>query len=511
MRGWDIRPNSAIDDVFFSVDTLRARSRDLYVSNPLAAAIISVLSTYTVGTGLRVMPKVQADILGISDDEADELNVKIAREFHIWADSPNCDFSRRLNFAQLQQLTIRSMLLSGDTPILLPYVSRPGVEYSLTVRLLEADRICNPMYYNWDRPIYAGVELTEAGEVTAYHVRQVHPFQGVLNAAITKHLFDWVRVPAYGELTGRPNVLLVAEFERPEQPRGVPILSKVIQILKDTDRFIKAEISSAEIAARFVFAVTSQFPNAEMFAQLSKSDKEELVKLSQYDVPISKENLAVFMKPGDSLNFLNSQRPSGTFDPFINSIAKSIGAAIEVPQEILLGKFDSSYTAARAAQLRFGKRIDVLRNILRTQMCQPIYSEFMAEAAARGTLDLPKYFETSRMRLAYEAAEWAGPTLGSLDPAKEIQASKDKVIQGHSTMEREALEINGTNYFGNLKQQGKEKRRAEAEGLPYPAVAEPAKVTQSFTDSGTDTEIGAEAEPDPTKEPPKESDPEAKR
>lgn len=494
VKGWRARPIAPIDDIFFSIDTLRGRSRDLYVSNPLAAAIIDVLVMYTIGTGLVYLPKIDAEILGLSDEEAAKINLAIRQEYQVWSSTPNCDWYRRLNFPQLQEMALRTMLLSGDCPTIVAYLDRPGVDYSFVLRMIESDRVCNPLYYNWVKPIYSGIELgdPDTGEdpgIIAYHIKQIHPYQGVINAAITKHLYDWVRIEAFGAETGRPNVLMLCQYERPESPRGVPILSKVIEIMKDTSRYIEAEISAAEVAAKFIVAITSPFPNADCLNNLTEDEKKLLYTLRDYEVPIQGGNKAVFLKPEDKMEFLTSGRPYTGFDPFVSAIGKFVGAAVGVPVEVLLASYTSSYNASKGNLLRFAKRIEVLRNLVRVQLCNPAVSEFMSEAVARGRLSLPGYFEDSRRRLAYEQGEWAGSGMGSLDPQRDIAAARDRIVTGISDLEKECLSYDGSNYKAVLRQRGKERAESEVEELPYVGVQEPAKVHQTFTDKGEDSEL----------------------
>src|SRR5258708_1903303 len=377
MKGWLARPNSPIDDVFFSIETLRGRSRDLYESNAIAAAIIDATVLYVIGTGLQSLPDVDGEVLGITEDEADTLNDQIRKEFNVWGSSPNCDFYRRQNLPQLQEMALRTMLLSGDCPTIPTYLDEPGVEYKLVLRMLESDRVCNPLYYNWERPIYSGVETNEAGRVVAYHIKQIHPYQGVINATILKNLYSWIRIEAYGEETGRPNVLLLAEFKRPEQPRGVPILAHVLEILKDSDRFMKAAISAEEVAAKFVMAITSQFPNQDFLNTLSDDERKLLHSLKDYEVPIEGQNKAVFLKPGDTMTMLNASRANSNFDSLTSATAKFIGAGVGMPYDILLATFSGNFSASHGSVLRWGKRVNYLRNLIFSQLLNPIYSASM--------------------------------------------------------------------------------------------------------------------------------------
>lgn len=492
-RNWQNRPGSPDSDIVLNLDLMRSRSRELYMGNPVARAIVNTQRLYAVGTGIKPLPKVDAKKLKMSEQEANDFDELLRNEWNLWADDVYCDWQRRYNFYQLQDLCLTNMLMNGDCPVLLPYVDDEFAPYSLTIRMLEADRLQNPIYYNYQRNILGGVELDRNGKIVSYHIRQVHPHQTFWPSDIVEKLFQWVEVPAFGPLTGRPNMLLVHEPERCEQRRGVPVLASVIEILKQLDRFIKAETAAAEICARFVAQVKSQFPNADFLANLCDEEvRKDLFSLDRYDISVDDANKINFMKPGDTLEFYHAQRPAASFDPFVSAVSKLSGAACGVPYEILLSAFAASYSASRAAFLLFEKRIDVLRHLLVMLFCRPIYCEFLSEAVERGYIKAPGFFEDIRMRAAYCACEWIGAPLGSIDPQKDLAASKQKIILGASTMEREAAELTGTNFKHNLAQQKEEVGICHDAGLPYPSVDTPITRTMKIEDI---SESGQPAKP----------------
>lgn len=59
---------------------------------------------------------------------------------------------------------------------------------------------------------------------------------------------EWQRVEAYGEKTGRKNVLHLMCRERIDQRRGVPFLAPVIEALKQLGRYTDAELIAAVIS-----------------------------------------------------------------------------------------------------------------------------------------------------------------------------------------------------------------------------------------------------------------------
>lgn len=58
-----------------------------------------------------------------------------------------------------------------------------------------------------------------------------------------------------------------------------------------------------------------------------------------------------FMEPGEDVVFADPKRPANGFDAFVNSVATQVGAALEIPKDLLMKAFNASYSASRAALL----------------------------------------------------------------------------------------------------------------------------------------------------------------
>ncbi len=98
LKGWLWGGGSSKEDIEDNITILRQRSRDLYMGGaPMATGALKTLRTNIVGSGLILKPQVNADFLKLSDQEAEELESAIEREFSLWADSVNCDFARLLH------------------------------------------------------------------------------------------------------------------------------------------------------------------------------------------------------------------------------------------------------------------------------------------------------------------------------------------------------------------------------------------------------------------------------
>ena len=115
LRAFFPNSSSPSSDIHDNADTLRQRSRMLYMSAPIATSAINTNRTKVVGTGLNLKATIDRDVLGLSPEAAKEWQTKTEAEFRLWAENRrSCDAMGLNNFYGLQQLTLKSWLMSGD-------------------------------------------------------------------------------------------------------------------------------------------------------------------------------------------------------------------------------------------------------------------------------------------------------------------------------------------------------------------------------------------------------------
>ena len=480
MRGWKARSSSPEEDIDLNLYSLRNRCRDLYMNAPLARSSIQTTRTNVIGSGLRLKSRIDFKYLGLSEEEADEWEQTVEREFSLWADSVHCDALKINNFYEMQQLAQLMWLQSGDGFALLKQDKPlPYMPYGLRLHLIEADRVCTPNNIsniiageinifaiegtaaNGNRVI-SGVEIDSSGAVVAYHICNRYPQSFYLANNMTS--LYWTRVEAFGKRTGRPNVLHLMESERAEQRRGVPFLAPVIEPLKQLTRYTEAELMAAVVTGMFTVFVKSDGPSSEM--PLGSMVAEDQQVSSGESVSYELGNGAInILQPGEDITMANPGRPNTAFEGFVNALSRYIGAALEIPQELLQKSFNASYSAARAALLEAWKMFKMRRTWMAQDFCQPVYDEWLAQAIALGRIKAPRFFDDPIIRKAWSGAEWNGPAPGQLDALKEINAAEKRIKNGVATREQETMEINGGNFDRNIQQAKREQKLMKDAGL----------------------------------------------
>lgn len=469
MRGWLASSKSPQEDIDRNIPILRQRSRSLYMSAPLAVSAIKTNRTNIVGEGLRLKSTIDAAFLRMTPEAAAEWQRNTEREFELWADSKFCDSTRVNNFYEIQQVACLSWLMNGDACALVEYERpTPAFPYGLRVHLIEADRVSTPHTSGTAVNLYAtesttgnrifnGVEVTDAGRVVAYHICSTYP-NSQLRAAK-----KWQRVKAFGDKTGTPNVLMIFEAERAEQYRGVPYLAPVIESLKQLTRYGEAEMMAAVINGFFTVFITSEGNTGEV-GFTGVLDDEDRVSDDDLNYELGPGMVNV-LKPGEKIDIADAKRPSSNFDAFTTALAKYVGAALEIPVELLIKSFNSSYSASRAALLEAWKAFRMKRKWLAADFCQPLYEIFLTEAIANGRIKAPGFFLDPAIKKAYCRAQWNGPAPGMLDPVKEATAAEKRIAIGVSTRQRESIEMTGTDFDANVAQLARENQLMKEAGL----------------------------------------------
>ena len=455
--GWIVDAGNAEDSIDLQSSKLRQRARDLYEGGGLARSGPETLTTSVVGWGIQPKPKIDGDFLGMTDEAREEAEQAILREWKLWAENTMCDAERQQNFYGLQQLAFLSMLMSGDVFALFGMKENRRTPYQTTVRLLEADRICNPDSSGDSEStesdsggrIIDGVEIDQEGAVIRYYIASRSPIAGNDNSELT-----WTAIDAYGKDTGYPNILHIMTWERPEQRRGIPFVSAEIELIKQFSRYMNAELAGKVVSAMLTLFITSKEDDGKAGMEDAVNEDE---KVTDDELKLELAPGAIYdLPPGKDVTTVDPKRSDTQFESFVNTCITVIASSMGIPKEVLIKKYESNYTAARAALLDFWRMVRVYRTRFNTAFNQPIYEQWLSEAVAAGRIDAPGFFDDPAVRLAWCGCSWMGASMGHVDPLKEVNAAAVRIANNITTEEQEAMEYNGNDRSAIVRQRRKE-------------------------------------------------------
>lgn len=463
-RGFTAISTSAREDIEENNQTLRQRGRLMYMSNPVGASGIKTHRTNTIGVGLKLNPRPDEETLGLTSEQAKQWIKKTKTEFDIWAGSKrSCDAIGMNNFYEMQQVLLMSWLASGDVFAMVEHRQPSFLEpYSLRIKAIEADLCATKsgggflngltcgINSDTGNSVRDGVEIDKDGMPVAYWFRNTYPYE------MTAQKTEWTRVEAVGKKTGLPNVLHIANAERPGQYRGVTYMAQIIEPILQTGRYTNAEIMAAIVQSFLTgFVTTTEDASENPFNEaVPESEGEVSYNPEDYEMGPGQMNV---MNPGESVTFNNPTHPNTAFDAFTRAMFTQMGAALEIPRDILMKEFNASYSASRGALLEAWKSFRMYRTWFADDFCKPVYEIWLSEAIATGRIQAPGFFTDRTKREAWLNAEWIGPSQGQLDPGKEIAAEAMACEYGFSTYADSARRLNGSDFESNVRKLKREK------------------------------------------------------
>jgi len=442
---WRTLNNDPGEILLDAKEILSERSEDLDRNNPLACGAISSLEENIIGTGLRVQSMIDSSYLGLTDDEASEWQAQAERIFKLWACKQTADAKQEQNFYSMQATAFVAALLTGDCFAQRQF--RKSDFLGTCWRLVDSTRVCNPGKATDTRKISGGIERDAFGAPRIYHVTNIHPWS-------TKEKIVWRQISPYSRDGYTRDFIHAFRKRAVSEPRGRPILSPVIEALKQIGRYTEAELQAAVVSGLFTVFVKSPDGNVEIDA--FDGDQEES---EPEDPDYGLGNGAVVgLAEGEEITTANPGRPNSGFDPFVLAILRQIGVALGLPYELMIKHFTASYSASRAALNEAQRSFRQRRKWFADSFCQPIYESVIIEAVSKGYLSAPGFFDDYQVRSAYLSTQWAGDAWGSLDPLKDVNAAEKRLDLGITTRSQETLEYNGGDYEKNAMQRTKESK-----------------------------------------------------
>ena len=447
--------------------TLRKRSAELFTDNLYARGLLRRLITNEINTGLTPEATPDEPILGLEEDSLNEWTENVENRFNIWSkDARLCDYKHADTFGALQRAARLEALVTGDCLVVLRQSQRTGLPQ---VQLISGNMVQTP-YDNRQtlrkgHKVLHGVEFDNMGRVAAHWVR--------------KEDFTFVRIPAWGEKSGRQlSWLVYGTDRRMDEVRGQPILSLVLQSLKEIDRYRdsaqrKAVVNS--ILAMFIKKSADKPGTLPMTGGATRkgavmSQDSSAAEPRSYNIAEQIPGVVMEeLQQGEEPVGFHSQGTDLNFGTFEDAILQSIAWANEMPPEILRLSFSSNYSASQAAINEFKAYLSKQWAIWGETFCTPIYIDWLISETLQTRIKAPQLIDAWRDPLQYDifgawtGVEWYGNVKPSMNMRQSAQASQLLVDEGWSTNAREARGINGTKFSQNIKRLRRENElKAEA-------------------------------------------------
>lgn len=401
--GFNPSTNDLNYDIFNELGTIRERCCDLERNNCIAAGIVNTKVTSIIGSGLKIKPVIDDSKVNIS-----EYSQRIEDEFELWAgDKFECDGFSQSNFYEIEECVLRSILVKGDIFYKFSYFKNPGCRYSFKVYIIEPERVSNPNNQMDNDYLHSGIKYDKkTGSAIGFYY------------STGTNVKTWKFQPFISR-SGRVLARHVMFRKTSSQSRGISDLATIITMLKQLGDFTEAYLHKAVVSA-----ILSVFVKTEdgMGMQGLSSSSESSPVTSRYKLG---SGTVIQGTTDESVEVIESKTPSDTFDPFVLSILRQIGMAVELPFELLIKHFTSSYTAAQGAFLEAWRMFRRRREFLAKELCAPVYAGWFESCIIDGHLPFEEFLYADKLTKSYYLGhECSGDPQGHIDPLKANKADE---------------------------------------------------------------------------------------
>jgi lambda family phage portal protein len=469
--------------------TLRARSTQLFKQNLYARGIVRRLVTNIINTGLALEATPDEQILGVPEGQLADWAEAVENRFHLWERSPSlCDHRGQQAFGALQASAKLTALISGDVLVVVLQDPATGLP---RVRLVDGSRVQSPFGLGPDDPKIAqghtvkhGVELDADGRHVAFWVITVD--DGTAKKRVE-------RLAAKGKSGRRIAWLVYGTDKLLDEVRGEPLLSIILQSLREIDRYRDAVQRKAMLNATLAMFIKKDqetvgtrpltggavLRGKEIAPGAGAGKPPRTFKFAEMIPGTTLDELA----PGESPQGFPSTGTDEKFSDFEAAIVYAIGWALEIPPEILTLSFSSNYSASQAAINEFKLYLNPVRATWGDDFCQPIYVDWLLSETLIGRIKAPGLLEAWRDPSQYDRlaawtmADWSGAIKPSVDLIKQANGYALLVAQGFISRDRATRETTGMKFSKNVAKLKRENAQL-AEALeplapPEPEPAEP--------------------------------------
>lgn len=381
-----------------AADSLRMDARFLDENHDIAKGVLNTLVCNIVGRGIQIEPLVKKPD-GSLHEQANQLLTELWRD---WCYSP--EVTDELHWSAVERLVCRTWLRDGEALVKqitgemssLDHISK--VPFS--IELIEGDYL--PYGLGWpNEKAIDGIERDEWGRAKTYWLAKRN------NTDMLPGM-DFKGVDA-------KDILHLKNADRIRQSRGVSIFASVLTRLEDIKDFEESERIAAKIAASMAAAIKKGSPDTFV-----PPDNNEPRHLKMQPGMIFDD-----LYPGESIEMLDSNRPNPTVEIFRQGQLKAVAAGTSTGYSSISRSYDGTYSAQRQEMVETSVLYAALRDHFIERFSRPVWRRFVQSARVANLVKVNLVdWDT------IENADFRGPGLPWIDPAREVKAELEAVKAG---------------------------------------------------------------------------------
>ena len=398
----------------FDRNSIRLECLDLWRNNEIVRGTTERFVDYSVADGIWPQALTSDPMWNrTAEDWWRQIYVPMAD----WRNQP------AVNLINHQGFVVSDRLLSGDIGFIMLKNGQ--------LQPIEAPLIVTPSGKENDPKIVDGVQRSASGVVTGYWVAPRGNGGGVDNK---KARF----IPA-------ENFIHCYRPGRVDQLRGIAELAPAINKLRDydtTDEFVLNKIKNdASI-------LTVKIKQGKLANEMGRNGYQQTDANSQDPTKVEKREWGneISLNANEDYKSFDGKAPNQQYVPYLEHELKAIAACVNLPYEFLMLIFTSgSFSAQRAAMLHAQKTFTDWHDYVVNVFCRRVWNWRIAKAMKNGEIPPAPIVDGQS---EWFKVKWSLPHFGWIDPLKQVQAQRDRVRLGMSSLEsearREGIEVQDT-------------------------------------------------------------------
>lgn len=459
---------------------LRLRSWQAYLESEVAQTVINKYVKWTIGSGLKCQSEPNENVLaqeGINISDKEAFTELIESRWAVFANASMSDYADMTSLQTIAYKAKLNAILAGDVLVIIRYIDNVP-----KYQLVDAAHICSPLFSNKYYEIAAekghkikhGIELDGTGRHIAFYVK--------------RGLVEFDRIEARSGATGLISAFMVYGLEyRLDDVRGIPLITVVMEKLKKMERYSEAVLGSAEERQKIAIAIEHQAfsdgsnPYLENMAKMIRVDSavddvptDINGKILQQSVAATTNKQVINLPVGATLKSLESKNEL-YFKDFYSVNIDLVCAALGIPPNVAMSKYDANFSASRAALKDWEYTLIVDRKQFAVQFYKPCFNYWFEVQVLSNKIQAPGYLQARMSKNymvveAYRTCRWVGANVPHIDPMKEVNAERAKLgITADAipltTVEAATEALNGGDSKANMQQFSKELDQSKKLGV----------------------------------------------
>jgi capsid protein len=248
----------------------------------------------------------------------------------------------------------------------------------------------------------------------------------------------------------------------------------MIKNIKQLNRYTKAELMGRVFQSRVAAVIESESGLIKTTADGFDPTQGIGSRANDYgddkDYNTFQGGTTLVLKPGEKYNNPSSSYDNSNYTDFWDSQVKQIGMAIQIPYEVLIQHFSSSYSASRAALLEAWSTYAIHRNVIIERFITPVFREWLYYAISKGEVSAPGFNKETENY--WNNHTWIGKDQRSIDPMKDSKAAAELIGLNLKSRSRVARELGGYSFEKEIETIKKEHEIIQDYNLDGPTISE---------------------------------------